>query len=102
MRALRKLKRLLGMEKEEEDAVGEPEVEEKIEEEFPGISAAERKKHVGEHAVIAGGKIVASGKTAKKVLEEAEGEYSREEVDLRYVGSEKLLIKCKCLEGDRL
>ena len=83
--------------KKEEVVEGKPEVVEKIEE-FPGISASELREHVGKHVAIVAGKIVSSSGTARRVLAMAKRKHLREEITLRYVGSERLLLKCKCLE----
>lgn len=99
---MRFLKRLpfLRQKKEEEVAeVEKPEV--KMEREFPGISAAEQKKYIGKHVAIVGGEIIASADTARRALAMAKRKHSGEEIALRYVGSERLLIKCKCLEKAR-
>ena len=97
MRFLKKLPRLLKRKREEVVEAEKPEVKE-IEREFPSISEAEQKKYVGKHVVIAGGKIVASAGTAKRALAMAKRKHPGEEINLRYVGSERLLLKCKCLE----
>jgi hypothetical protein len=94
MRFLRFLRR---KKKEEVAEVERPEVK-KVEKEFPGISEAEQKKYIGKHVAIVEGKIVASARTAKRALAMAKGKHSGKEIALRYVGSERLLINCKCLE----
>lgn len=67
--------------------------------EFPRISVAEQKKHVGKHVAIVDGKIVTSVGTAKEALAMAKRKHSGEKIELRYVGSERLLLKCKCTEN---
>ncbi len=83
--------------KKKEVEVEKPEMR-KVKREFPRISKAEQKKHIGMHVGIVGGKIVASASSAEKALGAAKRKYPSEEIALRYVGSERLLIKCKCLE----
>jgi hypothetical protein len=69
-----------------------------VEQKFPRISSTEQKKYVGKHVAIVDGKIVAFAGTAKRVLTTAKRRYPGKEIILRYVGSERLLIKCKCIE----
>lgn len=97
MRFLKKLSQSLNMKKGEEIEEKKTGVE-KIEREFSGISTAEQKKHVGEHVAIVGREIIASAGTAKRALTMAKQKHSGEKIDLRYVGKERLLLKCKCLE----
>lgn len=97
LKFLRKLSRFWRR-KEEEAAEVKPEIEKVPKREFPGISAAEQKKYIGKHVAIVEGKIVASADTAKRALAMAKRKHSGKEIDLRYVGSERVLIKCKCLE----
>jgi len=92
------LRRLLRLRRKEEKIEEKPEVEEKVEGEFPGISGAELDKNVGKHIAIVGGKIASSATTAGEALAMARHECSGEEIQLRYVASKQLLLKCKCLE----
>jgi len=91
--------RFLRREKKEAAVAEKPEVK-VAEREFPGISATEQKKYIGKHVAIVGGKIVASADTAKRALAMAKRKHSGKDVDLRYIESERLLVKCKCLEKD--
>jgi len=75
--------------------VEKPEV--KVESEFPKIAGAELKKHVGKHVAVVEGKIAASAGTARRALTMAKRKHSGKEITLRYVGSERLLIPCRCL-----
>jgi len=95
---IRRFLRFPGRKKEEIVEEKKPELEE-AGREFPEISAAEQKKHVGKHVAIAGGKIVASAGTARKALTMAKRKHSGEKIDIRYIGGERLLLRCKCL-GD--
>lgn len=104
MRSLKKFPELLGKhlrflrrKKEEVVEIEKPEVE--VKEEFPGISSAERIGHVGKHVAIVGGKIIASASDAEGVLKLAKRGHPSEEIVLRYVLNERLLLKCKCLEA---
>ena len=92
-----RLFRFLRRKKKKEAEAKKPEVEEKLKKEFPGISEAEQKRHVGKHVAIVNGKIVASASAARGALTAAKRKHSGKEIDLRYVGSERVLIKCKCL-----
>ncbi len=94
MRFLKRLPFLRGKKEEEVAEVEKPEV--KVEREFPGISEAELRKHMDKHVAIVDGRIVASAGTAKGVLVIAKQKHSGKEIALRYVGSERLLIKCRC------
>lgn len=93
------IRRLLQFQKrkKKEVEVEKPEMKE-VEREFPRISKEEQKKHIGMHVGIIGGKIVASASSAEKALKAAKRKYPSEEIALKYVGSERMLIKCKCLE----
>jgi hypothetical protein len=73
-----------------------PEV--KVESKSPEIAGAELKKHVGRHVAIVEGKIAASAGTARAALKMAKRKHSGKEITLRYVGNERLLINCRCLE----
>ena len=75
-----------------------PELKE-VRKEFPGISIAEQKKHIGKHVTIVDGKIVTSAGTAKEALTMAKRKHSDEKIELRYVGNERLLLKCKCTKN---
>ena len=88
---------MLRRKREEIVKAEKPEVKE-VEREFLGITVVEQGKYVGKHIAIVGGKIAASASTAKKTLAAAKRRHPGEEIALRYVGSERLLIKCKCLE----
>lgn len=93
------LRRILRSRKKEEVAeVEKPRVEEAPERESLEIGAEELQENVGRHIAIVGGKIVSSAKTAKKAFAKAKREHSGEEIVIRYVASERLLLKCKCLE----
>jgi len=95
---IRRFLRFPRRKKEEVVEVKKPEPKE-AGREFPGISAAEQKKCIGKHVAIVDGKIIASAGTARKALAMAKREHSGEKIDIRYVGGERLLLKCKCLEG---
>jgi len=97
-KGIRRFLRFPRRKKEKVVEVKKPELKE-VGREFPRISAAEQKKHIGKHVAIVDGKIVASADTAGKALAKAKQEHSDEKIDLRYIGGERLLLKCKCLEG---
>lgn len=80
------------------EAVAEAKPEVKAEREFPEIADAELKKRVGKHVAVVEGKIAASAGTARVALKMAKRKHSGKEITLRYVGSGRLLINCKCLE----
>lgn len=103
MKVLNKILRLIGRggeEAEGESKEGECWKRREIEEEFPQITQEERAKHIGKHVAIADGKIVSSDKTAKNALSSACEDYPEDEIVLRYVGKQKVLFNCKCLEED--
>jgi len=91
-----KLPRFLRRKEEAGAEAEKPEV--RVEREGPEIPTAELKKHVGKHVAVVEGKIAASASTARKALTMAKRKHSGEEIILKYVGSERLLINCKCLE----
>jgi hypothetical protein len=95
---MRFLKRLPFLRRKEEEVAEVEKPEVKVEREFPGISEAELRRHMDEHIAIVGGKIVASAGTARRALAAAKRKHSGEDVELRYVASKRLLLKCKCLE----
>jgi hypothetical protein len=99
MRMKLKLPWFLRRKKAEEVAEAEkPEV--KVEREFPEIADAELKKHVGKHFALVEGKIAASAGAARVALKMAKRKHSGKQIVLRYVGSERLLIPCRC-SGNR-
>ena len=99
MRMKLKLPQFLRRKKVEAVAEAEkPEI--KAEREFPNITNAELKKHVGKHVALVEGEIAASAGTARVALKMAKRKHSGKQIVLRYVGSERLLVPCQCL-GNR-
>ena len=94
------MRRLFGLfgKKGEEAAEPPARTEPKCEREFPRIPQAELRRHVGRHVALVEGRIVASADTARAALRAARQNHPGEEIDLRYVGSERLLIPCRCLD----
>jgi len=99
MRFLERIPQLLRRKKREKIVEEKSEVKEKVKKGvFPGISTAEQKKYIGKHVLIVGGRIVVSAGTAKRAFAIAKRKYYSNETELWCVGSEKLLIKCKCIK----
>ena len=95
---LMRLKPPFFLRRKREEVVAEEKPEVKVEREFPEIADAELKKHVGKHVALVEGKIAASAGMARRALAMAKRKHSKKQITLMYVGSERLLINCKCLE----
>jgi len=96
-RVVRRFLRFPRRKKEEVVEVKKPELKDEGRE-VPRISATEQKKCIGKHVAIVDGKIVTSAGTARNTLAMAKRKHSGKKIDLRYIGGERLMLKCKCLE----